>query len=165
MNDSIRCKHIHKAADFSPIPKMANLVPATVIGISEIDGQNDKGRNEAHARTPAHAAHCCDDGCRFMHRIGITVAIVRGKAYEAQACTTKEGKELDTPARIEQADEHQEAYRNQDQREEPTHVPRLLKGSDFAARTALQLIVGIAHHIRDAEAQSHQQQISSKQEE
>ena len=29
-----------------------------------------------------------------MHGIGITVAIVRGKAYEAQACTAEEGDEL-----------------------------------------------------------------------
>ena len=161
MNDSIRCKHIHKAADFSPIPKMANLVPATVIGISEIDGQNDKGRNEAHARTPAYTTCRCHDSCCLMHGIGITVAVVRGKAYEAQACTAKEGKKLDAPAHIEQADEHKESHRNHDQREEPTHVTGLLEGSDFAARTALQLIIGIAHHIRDAEAQSHQQQIPS----
>ena len=105
MNDSIRCKHIHKAADFSPIPKMASLVPATVIGISEIGGQNDKGRNDAHAHTPANAAHCCDDGCCLMHGIGITVAVVRSTAHEAQSRTAQEGKELDTPTRIEQADE------------------------------------------------------------
>lgn len=161
MNDSIRCKHIHKAADFSPIPKMASLVPATVIGISEIGGQNDKGRNDAHAHTPANAAHCCDDGCCLMHGIGITVAVVRSTAHEAQSRTAQEGKELDTPTRIEQADEHQEAYRNQDQREEPAHIAGLLKGSDFTARTALQLIIGIAHHVGDAEAQSHQKQIAS----
>lgn len=83
MNDSIRCKHIYKTTDFNPIPRMASLVPATVICISEIGSQYDKGRNYAHAHTPAHAAHCCDDSCRFMHRIGITVTVVRGKAYEA----------------------------------------------------------------------------------
>ena len=100
-----------------------------------------------------------------MNGIGITVAVVRGKAYEAQACTAEEGEELDAPARIEQGDEHEERYRHHQQREYPTHVPRLLKGSDFAARTALQLIIGIAHHVGDAEAESHQQQISSEKEE
>lgn len=79
----IRKKHISKATDLCPIPRMPGLTFSRVISIEEIGRKDNNGRGNTYAHTPSYTAYCRYDCSCFMHGIDIVIAIVWRAAYEA----------------------------------------------------------------------------------
>ena len=79
----IRKKHISKATDLCPVPRMASFTAPGVVSIREISREDDEGRNDAYTHTPTYTTYCSYDCRRLMHGIGITVAIVWSATHEA----------------------------------------------------------------------------------
>ena len=124
--------------------------------------QGGKGK---HRQTPAHAPYGGNGGCCLVYRALRLLAVVGGTAHEGKTRAPEEGEELHALARIKDAAEHQHGGGKHHQGEEPAHVPLLPEGQYLAARGVLQLVIGVAHHVGDAEAHPRKRQESSEKEE
>lgn len=69
----IRKKHISKATDLCPVPRMASFTAPGVVSIREISREDDEGRNDAYTHTPAYTT------CRSL---GSLLAVVEHKESE-----------------------------------------------------------------------------------
>ena len=117
--------------------------------VEHIEGGYNQGRPDVYRQAPRYAAQGREDGGGFMDAVFVLTEVVGGEAYEYQSGGADEGGGLDAASAVQYGYHHKQGRGTQHGGEEP---------AIFA-----QLVVGVAHHIRDAVPASHCKQIAKEQ--